>query len=339
MRALRLERPGHFELVDIAPPPAPGPGEVLVGVRRIGVCGTDLHAFAGNQPFFSYPRVLGHELGVEVLAAGEGSGDLAPGDRCSVEPYMNCGRCVACRRGKPNCCVGLKVLGVHADGGMTETIVVPARKLHRSRTLSFDQLALVETLAIGCHAVNRAAPAAGEFVLVAGAGPIGLSVIQFAVEAGCRVIVLDVNESRLSFCGRQMGAAHLVDGSREDPVEALARITGGEMPTTVFDATGSPRSMAASFLYPAHGGTLAFVGLFQGEVSFNDPNFHRRELTLLACRNALPGDFDRIIALVEAGRIDTSPWITHRAALAEAAGSFPSWALPGSGVIKAMISG
>ena len=337
MRALRLESPGKLAAVDIPPPGLPGPGEALAAVRRIGVCGTDLHAFSGNQPFFSYPRILGHELGVEVLAVGDGVEGLARGDRCSVEPYMNCGRCIACRRGRPNCCASLRVLGVHADGGMTEQIVVPARKLHRSRALSFEQLALIETLAIGCHAVDRARLAADEFVLVVGAGPIGLSVIQFALEAASRVIVLDVNAGRLAFCGRQLGVSHLIDGSREDPAGALARITGGDMPTAVFDATGSPKSMMASFHYPSNAGRLIYVGLFQGDVAFNDPSFHRRELDLLASRNSLPADFGRIISLVESGRIDTSPWVTHRATLEGAAGLFPSWTRPESGVIKAMI--
>jgi len=337
LKTIRLEEPGRFAPWDTEPPPAPAAGQVLVAVRRIGVCGTDLHAFSGNQPFFSYPRVLGHELGVEVLAVGDGVSAVAPGDRCSVEPYMNCGTCIACRRGKPNCCAHLQVLGVHVDGGMREQIVVPAHKLHRSRTLTFDQLALVETRGIGCHGVDRARLTPGEFALVIGAGPIGLSVIQFAKEAGARVIALDMNAARLAFCGRQLGVEHLVDASSEDAQAALLRITGGDLPTAVFDATGSPRSMMGAFNFPAQGGRMVFVGLFQGDVTFNDPNFHRRELTLHASRNALPGDFSRIIQLIEAGRIDTSPWITHRSSLAEFAGVFPGWVKPEAGVIKAMI--
>ncbi len=337
MKAVRLEEPGRLALVDADPPAAPARGEALVRVRRVGVCGTDLHAFGGSQPFFTYPRVLGHELGVEVVATGPGVANVAPGDRCSVEPYINCGRCIACRRGRPNCCTGLRVLGVHVDGGMREEIVVPARKLHPSSKLGLDQLALVETLAIGCHAVERAAPARGEFALVIGAGPIGLSVMQFAAEAGARVIALDVNADRLSFCRQALGILHTVNPADRQPAQSLLEITGGDLPTAVFDATGSPRSMAAAFDFPAHGGRLVFVGLFQGEVAFNDPNFHRRELTLLASRNSLPADFTRIIGLIESGRIDTGPWITHRSTLAGAVGAFPSWTRPEAGVIKAMI--
>ncbi len=337
MKTIRLEEPGRLTLLTTESAAAPAAGEALVRVHRIGVCGTDIHAFNGKQPFFSYPRILGHELGVEVVAVGADVANVAPGDRCSVEPYINCQKCIACRRGKPNACTAIQVLGVHTDGGMREQFIVPARKLHPSSTLTLDQLALVETLGIGAHAVERAAVQADEFVLVIGAGPIGLAVTQFAIEAGARVIVLDINEARLEFCQRQLGAAHTIHGANENVLEALQRITAGDLPTAVFDATGSPRSMMASFEYPAHGGRLTFVGLFQGEVTFNDPNFHRRELTLLASRNALPADFTRIIRLIESGRIDTTPWITHRAVFADAVGLFPAWVKPETGVIKAMI--
>jgi 2-desacetyl-2-hydroxyethyl bacteriochlorophyllide A dehydrogenase len=337
VKAIRLEEAGRFAAIEAEAPAPPCEGEALVRVRRIGVCGTDLHAYRGKQPFFTYPRILGHELGVEVVELGPGVSQVQVGDRCSVEPYLNCQKCIACRRGKPNCCAELRVLGVHADGGMRELLCVPARKLHASRTLTLDQLALVETLAIGCHAVERAQVEAGETVLVIGAGPIGLSVIQFAAEAGGKVIVLDVNAERLAFCKRQLGVLHAVDASAGDPLEEIRRLNGGDLPTAVFDATGNPGSMAGAFNFPAPGGRLVFVGLFQGDVSFNDPNFHRRELTLLASRNALPTDFTRIIRLVEAGRIDTSPWITHRAPLSGVVAEFPAWARPETGVIKAMI--
>jgi len=337
MKTIRLQEPGKFVALETDRPAAPGPGEALVRVHRIGVCGTDIHAFAGRQPFFTYPRILGHELGVEVLATGSGVSNITAGARCAVEPYLNCGECIACRRGKPNCCAAIRVLGVHSDGGMREQLLIPAAKLHPSQTLGFDQLALVETLAIGCHAVARADLQRDEFVLVIGAGPIGLAVMQFAVEAGAQVIAVDVNAARLEFCQSQLGVAHAINAAAEPVLEALLRLTHGELPTAVLDATGNPQSMSAAFNYQAPGGRVVFVGLFQGEVTFNDPNFHKREMTLLASRNALPGDFTRIIRLIESGRIDTTPWITHRAEFAEVLAQFPRWTLPASGVIKAMI--
>ena len=336
MLQIVLEKPGQFLTTD-GPTPTLAPGEALVRVHRIGVCGTDLHAFAGHQPFFSYPRILGHELGVEVIDPGSDPQDLKVGDRCSVEPYLNCGHCVACRRGKPNCCASLNVIGVHCDGGMRPFIAIPARKLHRSAKLDYEQLALIETLGIGAHAIERAEGTSQDFVLVIGAGPIGLSVIQFARITGATLAVMDVSEPRLAFCRDQLGVIHTVIAGA-DATAQLKAIGGGDLPTIVIDATGNPTSMAATFELVAHGGRIVFVGLFQGDVTFNDPNFHRRELTLCASRNALPQTFRDIIHLVEAGRIDTRPWITHRFALAETPTVFPRDIAGNPAVLKAIIA-
>ncbi|HVU35898.1 MAG TPA: zinc-binding alcohol dehydrogenase family protein [Opitutaceae bacterium] len=335
MLQIILEKPGAFAATDV-PEPRPADGEALVRVHRIGVCGTDLHAFSGRQPFFSYPRVLGHELGVEIVDPGTDPHGLKAGDRCSVEPYLNCGRCIACRRGKPNCCTDLKVLGVHVDGGMRPVFAVPARKLHRSAKLGFDQLALIETLGIGAHAVERAEIKPEDHVLVIGAGPIGLSVIQFALVTGATVAVMDVSAPRLDFCRDRLGVHHVIMGG-PDATAKLKELGGGDLPTIVIDATGNPKSMAGTFEMAAHGGRIVFVGLFQGDLTFNDPNFHRRELTVAGSRNALPETFDRIISLVESGRIDTSPWITHRFALAETPKVFPAQIAGNPAVLKAMI--
>jgi 2-desacetyl-2-hydroxyethyl bacteriochlorophyllide A dehydrogenase len=335
MMQIALERPGHFIATDGASP-SPAPGEALVRVHRIGVCGTDLHAFAGRQPFFNYPRILGHELGVEIIDAGSEPHGLKPGDRCSVEPYMTCGRCIACRCGRTNCCADLKCLGVHIDGGMRPELAVPARKLHGSARLEYDQLALVETLAIGAHAVERGEVTPHDFVLVIGAGPIGLSVIQFVRLRGAKLAVMDLNALRLDFCRRQLGVVHTLTGG-PDASDQLREIGDGDLPTIIFDATGNPESMTGTFDLAAQGGRIVFVGLFQGEVTFNDPNFHRRELTLLASRNALPGNFRDIIALIEAGRIDTGPWITHRYDLADTPRRFPEIA-GNPDVIKTVIT-
>ncbi|MBS0663056.1 MAG: zinc-binding alcohol dehydrogenase family protein [Verrucomicrobia bacterium] len=335
MQTLQLRQPGDLICCDTPAPAAPARGEARVRVRCSGVCGTDQHAYAGRQPFFTYPRIPGHELGVEVLAVGEGVTDLRPGDRCAVEPYLSCGRCIACRKGKTNCCETLQVLGVHVDGGWREEIVVPAAKLHGSTRLSFEQLALVETLGIGAHAVARGAPEAGESALVVGAGPIGLAVAQFAVEAGAKVTILDVNDARRAFAASWLGVGTL-DARGLTPDRLRAEL-GGELPTLVFDATGNPGSLRTAFDWPAPGGRLVFASLVQGEIAFDDPNFHRRELTLCATRNSTAVEFRRIIALIESGRIDTKPWITHRARLPEVPAVFAQWTRPETGVVKAMI--
>ena len=336
MQAVVLESPGRFAIADL-PAPVPGPGEALVRVHCVGVCGTDLHAFAGRQPFFSYPRVLGHELGVEVIDPGDDPQGLKPGDRCSVEPYVNCGKCAACRRGKPNCCANLRVLGVHADGGMRPLFALPSRKLHPSSRLSYDQLALVETLGIGAHAVERAEVRKDDFVLVVGAGPIGLGVMQFVLAQGARLAVMDVSDSRLAFCRDKLGVRDTFNPQLADPRRHLAELGGGDLPTLVFDATGNQKSMQASFELPDNGGRLVFVGLIQGDLTFNDPSFHRRELTVMASRNALPGTFRSIIRMIEEGRIDTAPWITHRLELGDVPLCFASISKDNR-LIKAMIS-
>lgn len=337
MQTIILDQPGHFTLTDMPEPGAPGPGEALVRVRRIGICGTDMHAYHGTMPFIVYPRILGHELGVEVVAVGPDVDMLRPDDLCSVEPYLNCGTCIACRRGRTNCCTALKVLGVHTDGGMREYITLPAHKLHRSERLTVDQLALVETLVIGAHAVRRAAPMAGEFALVIGAGPIGLTVIEAARQTGAEIIVSEINPNRLAFAQHQLGVEHAIDARSTDVTTALREITGGDLPTLVFDATGSIESMDASFGYLANGGQLVFVGVVKGDVTFTDSEFHRRETTLMSSRNGTAADFAWVIDQIERGYIDTTPWITHRAPFPDLIDAFPTWTDLSNGVIKAVV--
>jgi len=335
MKAVVLTEPGRLEPIELPDAAEPGPGEALVAIRRIGVCGTDLHAFHGRQPFFSYPRILGHELGVEVVRVGAGVTHVRAGDRAALRPAIACGTCDTCRRGVGNACPSLTVLGAHVDGGMRERIVVPASYLHPSATLTLDQLALVEPLSIGGHAVVRGAPAAGERTLVVGAGPIGLAVTAHLLAAGVRPLVADVSPDRRAFVERWAEVATVAPG--DDPAAAVRVASGGELPTLVFDATGNAASMHGAFALVAHGGRLVFVGLFQGDVTFHDPDFHRREQTLIASRNATGADFGRSIALIEAGGADVLAWVTDRATLDGVPDAFPRWATPGSGTIKALV--
>ncbi len=338
MQAIQLEQPGRFRTISIDEPRLPGPGEALVRVHRVGICGTDISGYLGKMPFYSYPRIPGHELGVEVVAVGPGVENIGPGERCSVEPYMNCQQCFSCRRGRPNCCENLQVLGVHTDGGLRPQFIVPARKLHSSKKLTLDQLALVETLGIGCHAVDRASPQAAEDVLVIGAGPIGLSVIEFVKLTGATITVLDMNQKRLDFCKNTMGVAHTITMTTPDAaLKDMHEQTNGTLYPVVFDATGNTKSMSGAFEYVAFTGRIVFVGIVTDSVSFPDPLFHRREMTILSSRNAMPGDFQRIIGLIEDGRIDTRPWITHRTPFGGLIEVFPSYTKPETGVIKAVV--
>lgn len=338
MKAIRLEEPRRFEYVDVADPGPPGPGMALVKTHRMGICGTDLSGYLGKFPFFRYPRIPGHELGVEVLAVGDGVTNVKTGDRCSVEPYMNCGSCFACRRGQGNCCTSLNVIGVMVDGGLCERFIIRAEKLHPSTKLNWEQLALVETLAIGCHATDRGAATKGDHVLIIGAGPIGLATLEFTRLTGATVTVMDMVASRLEFCRQQYGIQNLVlfkgDGSELDQMK---QITNGDMYLVVTDATGNKHSMSDAMKYVAHTGSLVYVGITTEEIKFTHPTLHRPEMTLKASRNALPADFGRIIRLIEDGTINTTPWITHRTPFQNMVAEFESFTKPETGVIKAIV--
>ncbi len=339
MKSILLQKPGQFEYVDIDLDNQLSDNEVLIKIHRVGICGTDIHAYRGDQPFFNYPRRLGHELGAEVIAIGNAPKNklLKIGHKVSVEPYITCGQCQACHAGKTNCCETLLCLGVHTDGGMCEYIKMPSEKLHSTSKLTYDQLALVETLGIGCHAVNRASITENDIVLVIGAGPIGLSVLQFTSFSDAKIVLMDTNQNRIDFANTLFKIDHniLIINSLTD--SKLREILDGKLPTIVFDATGNASSMASAFQYIAFGGKLIFVGLIQGEISFSDPHFHRREITLLASRNAVAADFKFIILAMETGKIDTKSWITHQADFSEMISVFDNWLKPESKVIKAMV--
>jgi alcohol dehydrogenase len=339
MKALQISAIKTWNRIDIAEPGKPGPGQVLVRVHRMGVCGTDVSCYLGKFPYFEFPRIPGHELGVEVLEVGQGVANVNVGERCCVEPYLNCGQCDSCVRGHTNCCEHNKTYGVMCDGGLTDSVILPANKLHPVGTLSYSQAALVETLAIGCHAVDRGGPKKGENILVIGAGPIGLSAIEFAKLSGANVIVADVNAQRLEFVKNSMKVDRTVQiQGNEGDIESVRKLGNGRLADVIIDATGNHLSMVRAFEFAAFTGRVVYVGITQNKLEFaHSPVFHRRELTLMASRNALPRDFTRIIQLIQDERIDTRPWITHEAPFADVPKVFDSWLDPSSGVIKAMI--
>jgi 2-desacetyl-2-hydroxyethyl bacteriochlorophyllide A dehydrogenase len=335
MKTLVCVEPWKFEYRE-AEQPRPTANRSIIKIRRIGVCGTDLHAFEGTQPFLSYPRILGHELAGELVDVNNADG-FSIGDSVSFIPYYSCGSCVACRAGKPNCCTSIQVCGVHADGGMAEYLSVPSESLLQGRGLSVDELALVEPLAIAAHGVQRAGVTPGEFVLVVGAGPIGIGTMEFARIAGGKVIAMDINEQRLQFCNDKLNVSHTLNARDSDVVERLREITAGDMPTVVIDATGSKAAIANGFQYMAHGGRYVLIGLQRDLISFSHPEFHKREGTLMSSRNATRADFDRVLDALAQKKIDPSTYITHRAGFAQVKDQFKDWLDPTRGVIKAMI--
>lgn len=334
MDALVCPKPGALQLQDIMPPERPS-GWVSVQIRRVGICGTDFHIFEGKHPFLNYPRVMGHELSGEILDAGEDSRFTA-GDRVVVNPYLSCGTCKACLNGKPNCCMGIEVLGVHRDGGMCEVISVPAGNLIPANGLSLDACATVEFLSVGAHSVRRGAIQPSEQVLVVGTGPIGIGTALSASLAGAEVSLLDIDAGRLAEAAKLVHARHTIHVS-DGVAERVAQITGGEGFDAVFDATGNRLSMQAGFAHVAHGGRYVLVSVIDGEIGFSDPEFHKREMTLIGSRNALQADFETVMGHIAGGRIPVEDLITHRTTLQNAVTDLPRWAADKSNLIKALI--
>jgi 2-desacetyl-2-hydroxyethyl bacteriochlorophyllide A dehydrogenase len=335
MNALVCSEPRKFEYVTRQMPEL-AENRAIIKIRRIGICGTDLHAFEGTQPFLSYPRILGHELAGELVEYDNAPG-FKLGEIVSFIPYFSCGTCIACRQGKPNCCTTIQVSGVHIDGGMAEYLSVPSNSLLHSDGLSLDEMMLVEPLAIGAHGVRRAGITPGEFVLVIGAGPIGLGTMEFAKISGGKVIAVDIKEQRLQFCKDKLKVFHTINALSPNLVQEISQVTHGDMPTVVIDATGSLKAINDGFKLMAHGARYVLIGLQRGEISVNHPEFHKREGTLMSSRNATRQDFEHVIAALKNKQIEPSKYITHRVHFDDVAAEFEEWLDPTTGVIKAMV--
>lgn len=334
MKSILCEQPGRLLLTEMEEP-RPEPGHTILKIRRIGICGTDLHAFEGTQPYFNYPRILGHELSARIESTD--APGFSKGELVTIIPYLNCGTCVACRKGKPNCCVKIQVCGVHTDGGMRERFSVPSYCLVGSQGLSEDQLALIEPLAIGAHGVRRAAVDPSDWVLVVGAGPIGLGTLEFARIAGGKTIIMDTNEQRLDFCRKVLGIEYTINPLAENAQQKLADITNGDMATVVIDATGNLQAINQGFSYMAHGGRYILIGLQKGEIHFSHPEFHKREGTLMSSRNATRHDFEHVVHSIRQGLVDPLKYITHRIPFDTLPEKFPALLNPATGVIKALV--
>ncbi|MEW4922874.1 zinc-binding alcohol dehydrogenase family protein [Algibacter sp. 2305UL17-15] len=333
MKYIVCEKPGEFLLKEKAAPTRKS-GEALLQINKVGICGTDLHAYGGNQAFFTYPRILGHELASEVLEIDDNPQGIKAGDKVVVMPYVSCGKCIACRNGKTNCCTNITVLGVHGDGGMQEQITVPTNILLKANNLSDDEMAIVEPLAIGAHAVRRADVKAGEFVVVVGCGPIGIGIMKLAQIEGAKVIAIDMNEDRLTYAKEKIGVDYVVNAGK-NPVEQIEKITNGELATAVFDASGNKFALEAGPSYMSHGGRFVLVGLSKGDLTYSHPKVHSKEMTLMCSRNATTEDFEHVISVLD--QFPTDSFITHNVPYTEMIANFDSWLNPETGVIKATV--
>jgi threonine dehydrogenase-like Zn-dependent dehydrogenase len=357
VKTVVLESPGRMQVVERPEPGPPGPGEALVRVLRVGVCGSDLHAFAGRQAFIRYPLVPGHELAVEVVALGPAASNAKPaahpvaigdriavGDRAAVFPYLADGTCQSCRAGRPNCCASLQLYGIHVDGGMRTWMNVPTSLLLPANDLAVDALALTEMLAVGAHAARRTGDLGRRRVLVVGAGPIGLSTLAFLGADPASTWVHDLDPDRRRFAAAT-GLAQGLDAADDDPdgapdaatIHALRTALDGDLPEVVIDATGSRASMERALGRVAHGGRVVFVGHTPGPLTFENPVLHGKELELVASRNALRSDFETVFAALRSGAVDPAAWITTRTDPDGFASSIADWARPSSGIVKAVV--
>ena len=334
MKYIVCEKPGAFILKE-KDAPIRKENEALLQINKVGICGTDLHAYTGNQPFFTYPRILGHELASEVIDIGENKKGIKAGDKVVVMPYLSCSKCIACKNGKTNCCTNIKVLGIHTDGGMQEQITVPTSILLSANNLSDDQMAIVEPLAIGAHAIRRAAIKPGEYVVVIGCGPIGIGIMKLAQIEGAKIIAIDMNEQRLRYAKEKIGVDYIVNASN-DPVKDIIKITNGDLATAVFDASGHKGALETGPNYMAHGGRFILVGLSKGELTYNHPAIHAKEITLMCSRNATTEDFEHVISVIN--QFPTESFITHNTSLTDMIQHFDSWLKPETGVIKATVN-
>ena len=334
MKYIVCEKPGEFILKE-KEAPIRKEGEALLQINKVGICGTDLHAYAGNQAFFTYPRILGHELASEVLEIGENDRGIIAGDKVVVMPYISDPNSVASRNGKPNCCPNISVLGVHGDGGMQEQITVPANILLKANNLTDNEMAIVEPLAIGAHAVRRAAIQKGEIVAVVGAGPIGIGIMKLAQIAGAKVIAIDMNQDRLTYAKEKIGVDYIVKAGAE-AVEEVSKITNGDLCNAVFDASGNKYALESCPDYMSHGGRFVLVGLSKGELTYSHPKIHAKEMTLMCSRNATIEDFEHVIRVLN--QFPTESFITHSVDFTEMIENFDSWLDPKTGVIKATVS-
>lgn len=336
MKYIVCEKPGEFILKEKDAPVVTSENAILK-VNKVGICGTDLHAYAGNQAFFTYPRILGHELATTVEEIGTNDKGLKAGDNVVVMPYISCKKCIACRNGKTNCCTNIQVLGVHADGGMQEKISVPVDVLIPAQNLTDDQMAVVEPLAIGAHAIRRSGLKAGETIAVIGCGPIGIGIMKLAQVAGAKVIAIDVNQQRLDYAKDKIGVDYVVLGGA-DAVEKVAEITNGDMATAVFDASGHKGALESGPDYMSHGGRYVLVGLSKGELTWRHPAIHAKETTIMCSRNATLEDFEHVISVLEKGLFPLNSFITHNVNFTEMIANFDSWLKPETVVIKATVN-
>lgn len=334
MKALLFTEPGKAHLTEIENP-SPGPGEALLQVRRVGLCGSDLNSFRGRNPLVSFPRIPGHEVAATVVELDGAHPPLAVGMDVTLSPYTNCGTCASCRRGRPNACQFNQTLGVQRDGALTEFLSVPVEKLFPAR-LSLEALCLVEPLTVGFHAVARGRVSAGETVAVIGCGGVGLGAIAASAFRGANTIAVDIDDTKLALA-RRAGAHHTIHSGRENLSDVLRDLTAGLGPDVIIEAVGTAATFRAAVEEAAYTGRVVYIGYAKEPVSYETRLFVQKELDILGTRNAQPEDFRQVIAMLEAGRFPVREAISTIVPLDQAPAIFAAWNAEPSRFTKIMI--
>ncbi|MCZ7646017.1 MAG: zinc-binding alcohol dehydrogenase family protein [Planctomycetota bacterium] len=334
MKAVVIQEPRRTGLLSIDPP-QPGPGEVLLRVRRVGLCGSDLNTFRGLNPLVRYPRIPGHEIAATIEALGAGvPATWRAGQTVTLNPYTACGACSSCRAGRANACRENQTLGVQRDGALSEFACVPHGKLLAHAGLGLDELALVEPFSVGFHAAARGRVAAGETVLVLGCGTIGLGAIAACALRGARVLAVDLDPRKRALAA-ELGAAEGFDAGAG--LEAAVRErTGGHGPAAVIEAVGAPQTYRQAVELAAFAGRVVYIGYAKAEVAYETKHFVAKELDILGSRNAL-GEFDEVLAAFAARRFDPLKLVTHRVSLDEAGDALRDWANDPNPVTKILV--
>jgi threonine dehydrogenase-like Zn-dependent dehydrogenase len=334
MRAFFITAPGQTEIREI-PVPETRPDEVLLRVRLVGLCGSDLNTFRGRNPMVTLPRIPGHEVAATIECAGAGvPPEWCAGTDVTLSPYTSCGECAACRRGRPNACRSNQTLGVQRDGALTEYIAVPWRKLYRSERLGLEELCLVEPLTVGFHAVDRGEVSEHDTVAVLGCGAIGLGAVAGAAWRRARVIAVDVDDAKLE-TARRTGAEHLVNSAEVDLHEALRAIVP-EGPDVIVEAVGLPATFRAAVEEAAFTGRVVYIGYAKQEVSYETRLFVQKELDIRGSRNALR-DFEEVIAMLENGRFPVDAAISRTVPLDRAGEALAEWDRAPAQVTKILV--
>jgi 2-desacetyl-2-hydroxyethyl bacteriochlorophyllide A dehydrogenase len=337
MKAVRIVEPGKVEIIDI-PQPVCGDGEVLIKVRSVGLCGSDLTTFRGQNPMVSYPRIPGHEIAGEIVEAGKGvSSNLRKGLLVTVSPYTACGKCYPCRIGRVNCCRFNQTMGVQRDGAATEYIVMPVAKVHPTDGLSTDQAACVEPVSVGCHAVNRGRATEQDLVLIFGCGVIGLGAIASAAYKGAKVIAVDVDDAKLKKA-KALGATYTINSQKENLPARIDEISKGDGVNLAIEAVGLPQTFRAAVDLICFGGRVVYIGYAKKPVEYETKLFVSKEADIMGSRNAFSKEIDDVIGMFRSGRIDVSELVTHRFKLDEMEKALKLWdANPGE-VTKILMS-